>query len=938
MGSFRALAVALVIVGLVLMLGTVEATFYPLPKTWSVVNNESLDVVVKSGDSIRTVLLDRDYNNFALAFFDISSSSRPSSSPGDLFVLGIVTMPYIDPSLWNVVWCANWDKPVKHNATVGFKKDGNLALWSETGDEVWSTAVPGGVRVAGLAMEKTGNLLLVDSSNRSKWTSFDHPSDTILPGQRLAVGSSLASKPSTGSSQESRFQLKVESAGLALYATSSSSQQSAPYWIYSLSMRQDLRGILATCVHPAMVVLDYKQGLVLTFDESSTSPAYLVNSTVCGKPRSQKYNSGKVVLSNSRVPSPKQFVRLDGDGNLQLYEYAQDDGAWKVAASVINSACDLPGRCSSYGICDEAGGGTCSCGATFVPVDPYNPSRGCTPAAAAAPAPATDSWSLPPVCSGTSSTPPPPFNESPGLDEHEEEDVLQLSNVDYFSTRFVAPNSTASSVDQCGDICTRSCSCSAAFYHNDTRACFLVDTVLSLRADPRAGYSARLKLSAARRSAVLEPPAPARAPGPSDSPGARRTRMNSRSNELAIGLSVGLGGAGLLLLFFVYTLYKIAGKRKNVTQVRRLPDEGEDGLLDSLPGLPPRYSLKELQMATIGFHTRLGNGGFGTVYEGVLVDGTKVAVKRLEGIRQGQKEFRAEVATIGNIHHVNLVRLRGFCAEGGHRLLVYEFMAKGSLDKWLFAPKDATNATDAFCLDWNTRFKIALGTARGLAYLHDECSARIIHMDIKPQNILLDAEFFPKVADFGLSKLLDHEDSGILTSMRGTPGYLAPELLLRSQVSEKIDIYSYGIVLIELLTGRKSIDMFMEFDSEYFPSWAMNMARDGRLRDALDKRMGDLVPEIQLQRVISIAYWCVHRDFRRRPSMKEVVLMLENLIAVPVIPAAELADLSAFKLPRRLSFNNDHPPLKLQRAHSDQGVPNTMTSPWITSEDLSSPR
>ncbi|BBM99947.1 protein MpRLK-Pelle_SD-2b1 [Marchantia polymorpha subsp. ruderalis] len=920
MGLIRAL-VGLVLV-LVLMLGTAEATFYPLPKTWSVVNDESLNVVVKSGDSIRTVLLDRDYNNFALAFFDVS---RSSSSPGELFVLGIVTMPYIDPALWNVVWSANWDNPVRRNATVGFKEDGNLALWSETGAEVWSTAVTGGVRVAGLAMEKTGNLMLVDSSNRSKWTSFDHPSDTILPGQRLAVGASLASKPTRDAG--SRFQLKVESAGLALYATSS--QQAAPYWIFSLSLRQDLRGILATCVHPAMVVLDYKQGLLLTFDESSTTPAYLVNSSVCGKPRSQKYNSGKVVLSNSRVPSAKQFVRLDGDGNLQLYEYSQDDAAWRVAASVINSACDLPGRCGSYGICDEAGGATCSCGATFVPVDPDDPARGCAPVAAPAPAPAAESQSLPPACSES--------------DEHDggDDDELQLSNVDYFATRFVAPNCTSCSVDECGDVCRRSCSCSAAFHHNDTGACFLVDDVLGLRGDWRAGYSARLKLAAARRSAALEreAAAPAGAPGPvEEQPGARRTGTISRSTELAIGLSAGLGGAGLLALFFVYTLYRIAGRRKNVTQVRRLPDEGEDGLLDSLPGLPPRYSLKELQMATIGFHTKLGTGGFGTVYEGVLVDGTKVAVKRLEGLRQAPKEFRAEVAALGNIHHANLVRLRGFCAEGGHRLLVYEFMAKGSLDKWLFVPKDATDATDAFCLDWNTRFKIALGTARGLAYLHDECSVRIIHMDVKPQNILLDADFFPKVADFGLSKMLDHEDSGLLSGMRGTPGYLAPELLLRSQVSEKSDIYSFGIVLIELLTGRKSIDMFMEFDSEYFPSWAMNMARDGRLRDALDKRMGDLVPEIQLQRVISIAYWCVHRDHRRRPSMKEVVLMLENLIGVPAIPAAELADLSAFKLPRRLSFNNEHPPLRLQRAHSDQGVPSTMTSPWITSEDLSSPR
>ncbi|KAL3700746.1 hypothetical protein R1sor_018768 [Riccia sorocarpa] len=1002
--SLLELFVAAVVWLLLFQLG--EATFYPLPKTWKVVNNESLEVMVKSGQSIRVVLTENEYYSFALAFFNInmySAGTRPSSDnnnnpapPEDLYVLGIITMPFVDSSVWNVVWCANWNQPVRQNASVGLKGDGNLALWDEQGNEVWSTdVITGGggggegvgLQVTGLVMEKSGNLQLVDSANKIRWQSFDFPTDTILPDQWLTVGSELKSRPSSTQAHlgAPSYTLRVENAGLALYAVTNNNSSInqrlfETYFITSLSQQEDLEGVLATCFHPAIVGLDYNQGLVLEFDQDSQNPWNLVNSTLCGS-TGGKSRTPKLVLSNSMASSPHQFVRLDGDGNLQLYEYSSNDRTFKVATSVINSPCDLPSSCSNYGICEvntQGGGGPlCSCGSgnsdpvasnSFVPLIPDVPSLGCKPSWA----PSNPTFT--PCLDGGNST----LSISSSSIYNQDEDLIRVEGVDYFSNQFVPPNFTTTDVQECGRLCTSSCSCSASFYYNDTGACYLVESVHTLRRSTFPGRSAQLKISAAQRGVVDgggdgEEGGPRNGDGQSPSPSPadgfvgpnppayptppwlqnpRGGKMSlSKSNELAIGLSVGLGGLFLFLLFFVYTLYKIIGRRKNITQVRRLPEEeldysddihgyggdGQGGGGDSLPGLPPRYSLKELQIATTGFQTKLGTGpgGFGTVYEGVLTDGSKVAVKRLEGIRQNSKEFRSEVATLGSIHHRNLIRVQGFCSEGGHRLLVYEFMAKGSLDKWLFAPKDAANATDAFCLDWNTRFKIALGTARGLAHLHNDCSTRIIHMDIKPQNVLLDAEFFPKVSDFGLSKLMDHEDSGILTSMRGTPGYLAPELLLRSQVSDKIDIYSYGIVLIELLTGRKSIDMFMEFDSEYFPSWAMNMARDGRLRDAVDKRMGDLVPEVQLQRVINITYWCVHRDFRRRPSMKEVLQMLENLIPVPPIPEAELADLSSFKLPRRLSFNKEtQPPMRLQRAYSDQGPYASTRSRFVSKEEL----
>ncbi|RHN75166.1 putative protein kinase RLK-Pelle-SD-2b family [Medicago truncatula] len=168
--------------------------------------------------------------------------------------------------------------------------------------------------------------------------------------------------------------------------------------------------------------------------------------------------------------------------------------------------------------------------------------------------------------------------------------------------------------------------------------------------------------------------------------------------------------------------------------------------------MPIRFRYKELEIATNNFSVKLGQGGFGSVYKGVLPDGTQLAVKKLEGNGQGKKEFRAEVSIIGSIHHLNLVRLKGFCADGTHRLLVYDYMANNSLDKWIFKKK-----ISEFLLDWDTRFSIALGTAKGLAYLHQECDSKIVHCDMKPENVLLDDHFIAKVSDFGLAKLMNRE-------------------------------------------------------------------------------------------------------------------------------------------------------------------------------------
>jgi serine/threonine protein kinase len=239
--------------------------------------------------------------------------------------------------------------------------------------------------------------------------------------------------------------------------------------------------------------------------------------------------------------------------------------------------------------------------------------------------------------------------------------------------------------------------------------------------------------------------------------------------------------------------------------------------------MPARFTYSALARATKDFSTKIGEGGFGSVYLGLLENETQLAVKKLEGVGQGAKEFKAEVSIIGSIHHVHLVKLKGFCAEGPHRLLVYEYMARGSLDKWIFK-----NSENTLLLTWETRYNIAIGTAKGLAYLHEECEVRIIHCDIKPQNVLLDDNFMAKVSDFGLAKLMSREQSHVFTTLRGTRGYLAPEWITNYAISEKSDVFSYGMLLLEIIGGRKNYDQWEGSEKAHFPSYVSRMMEEGK--------------------------------------------------------------------------------------------------------------
>lgn len=299
-------------------------------------------------------------------------------------------------------------------------------------------------------------------------------------------------------------------------------------------------------------------------------------------------------------------------------------------------------------------------------------------------------------------------------------------------------------------------------------------------------------------------------------------------------------------------------------------------LLEYASGAPVQFTYKELQRSTKNFKEKLGAGGFGAVYRGILVNKTVVAVKQLEGIEQGEKQFRMEVATISSTHHLNLVRLIGFCSEGRHRLLVYEFMKNSSLDNFLF-PKEEQSGK---LLNWEYRYNIALGTARGITYLHEECRDCIVHCDIKPENILLDDNYVAKVSDFGLAKLVNPKDHRhrTLTSVRGTRGYLAPEWIANLPTTSKSDVYSYGMVLLEIVSGRRNFDVSEETNRKKFSTWAYEEFEKGNIKGILDKRLADVeVDTEQVTRAIQVCFWCIQEQPSQRPAMSKVVQMLEGV-------------------------------------------------------------
>lgn len=359
------------------------------------------------------------------------------------------------------------------------------------------------------------------------------------------------------------------------------------------------------------------------------------------------------------------------------------------------------------------------------------------------------------------------------------------------------------------------------------------------------------------------------------------TSQGGKSEKVPKALILGISVPAALIIpsCLVFWWYKTR-LRKNAGPYKEFDDESTavDPLSDEIV---QRFSYRQLVAATSNFKFELGRGGYGVVYKGILPavsgDSQEVAIKVLEGSEQAEQTFQAEVATLGSINHVNLVKLYGYCSEGARRLLVYEYMSNLSLDCYIHEQSSV--------LDWEKRFSIALGAARAIEYLHEGCRQHIVHCDIKPENILLDADFRAKVADFGLAKLMDRADQSHFENsrVRGTYGYMAPEWLHGgAAITKKSDVYSFGMMLLEVVSGRRN--------AGFEPDWLgpKSQKDDCHVSGLINEwlKLGEKIvkaDEGQVRRLVNVALWCIQEHPSERPTMNHVVKMMEGSLQIPPI-------------------------------------------------------
>ncbi|KAL0003926.1 hypothetical protein SO802_011487 [Lithocarpus litseifolius] len=398
------------------------------------------------------------------------------------------------------------------------------------------------------------------------------------------------------------------------------------------------------------------------------------------------------------------------------------------------------------------------------------------------------------------------------------------------------------------------------------------------------------------RSHLENPSTPV--PGPAAQP--PRSQLENASTpgskrnltvKVAIGISAGVAGIILISIvaFYYFKREWLSCGQWSCGRKTRNEQKVEAFIRNYGSLAPNQYSYSFVKKVTNSFKNKIGQGGYGVVYKGMLPDGRLVAVKVLSESKGNGEDFINEIASISRTSHVNVVTLLGFCYEKKKRALIYEYMSNGSLDKFTYT---RGLSSENGLLEWKTRNEIVVGIARGLEYLHRGCNTRILHFDIKPHNILLDDNLCPKISDFGLAKLCERKDSVVSTmNARGTAGYIAPEVHCRNigRVSHKSDVYSYGMMVLEIVAGRKNIDVEVSHTSEiYFPHYVYEHLEGGK-----DLRLDGITNEEEeeiARKMILISLWCIQTIPSNRPSMTKVVEMLEgSLQSLPMPPNPSLS-------------------------------------------------
>ncbi|RWR75560.1 G-type lectin S-receptor-like serine/threonine-protein kinase LECRK3 [Cinnamomum micranthum f. kanehirae] len=778
--------------------------------------------------------LSQPSNNITLGSSLSTIQENPSwLSPSGEFAFGLFRLPNKDLfllAIWfykipehTVVWSANGDNPVQRGSKLHLTNSGQLVLYDNQSRVIWNPNKNATAAMA--AMLDTGEFVLKGLNSSRIWGTFNQPTDTILPAQKLDQNGSLFSRRAEDDYSNGKFQLRLlEDGNLSLYTGNvlTGYTYNSPTRIIYNGDQSGSRSL--------------GNGFQLLFDEKGYIGLLQRNGTISNLSMGQSFPTGEFY----------QRATIDLDGVFRKYVYRKTGQTkWVATGGIPSDLCTAVISFPGSGVCgfnsycklDENRNPSCECPKGYSYMKPNTTLEGCKPNFA------------------DQSCNPDGFSNEKLLFDLEE-----MPNTTWILADFEQYNPVHEEL--CRRSCLKDCLCAVAVFDNGT--CLKKRLPLANgRAGP--GITAKTFVKVLKRNLSLE-----------DSPHPDSCKGKKDQATLVHVGSALLGSSG----FLNFLLVSAISLALYYSYHKKLLSMHEDS---SLLRLNLRsFTFKQLEEATHGFKEELGRGAFGTVYKGVLASDSSniVAVKRLDRVVQEvEREFKTEMTAIGQTHHRNLVRLLGFCDEGTHRLLAYEFMSNGSLAGFLF---------NNLKPDWRLRCQIASGIARGLMYLHEECSTQIIHCDIKPHNILLDDCFVARISDFGLAKLLKTDQTRTSTGIRGTRGYLAPEWFKNLSITVKVDVYSFGIVLLEIICCRKHIEMTVEHEEEVIlKEWAYKCYREGRL----DLLVGDdeeaLRDRNMLERMVMVAIWCVQEDPSLRPSMKRVVRMMAGVaeVSVPMDPS-----------------------------------------------------
>ncbi|KAL9234122.1 hypothetical protein vseg_009026 [Gypsophila vaccaria] len=740
--------------------------------------------------------------NFMLGFFSPTDSTNR--------YLGIWFNKKVSDDTLEIVWIANRDSPVKDStALLEISDDGNLQVTDEQNKIHWSSNVSSTANSSVAQLLDTGNLVLIPKGSvNSIWRSFDHPTDTLLPGVKLTFNKSvydsntnIRSWKSSNDPSSGRFRVVSLPRELPEFFVLDGDK---PYWRSGPWNGYMFLGV------------PYVQSVV----------SFGFNVDDHGDTVDMSYE----FADQSRL---ERFV-LSYDGILRQRNWDDSSKNWGTFWQSLQSECDVYGNCGAFSMCNPRTQPICVCLKGFTPKNIEEWSKG--------------NWTNGCVRRTELQCRVP---------ESKVDKFLQLKHVKVpdYALWILADQ------DACQRNCSRECSCLAYSFYSGIGCMFWNESLVDVQQYYADGADLFIRL------ADSELP---------DESGRRK---------MIIAVTVSL--VALVSIISIYYMWKWM-RHRSANRATTPPKEGLwQNIFGGVTGYSndfqdlPLFEFTKLTAATNDFSeiNKLGQGGFGPVYRGKLEDGQEIAVKRLSRASgQGLEEFMNEVLVIAKLQHKNLVRLLGCCVEGEEKLLVYELMSNKSLDSLLFDPDHRQ------LLDWQKRFSIIQGICRGLLYLHRDSRLRIIHRDLKPSNILLDEELNPKISDFGMARIFDSkQDQASTVRVVGTYGYMSPEYALEGRFSEKSDVFSFGVLLLEIVCGKRN-HRFLDNESVNLLTYAWNMWNQNDMLLLVDPTILNQFTEKQIIKCIQVGLLCVQEFPEDRPDVPALITMLDTADNIETLP------------------------------------------------------